>query len=200
MQAQILEEVLKALNDLVAALPKIALASIIIIIAFVFIRLINRLIKWLVKAGKLEDYLREVFPEGMRIPLATLFILIADSLVLIAAASGVLRMFSPEGTQLYREISSYLARIGSIVILALISVVLVDALVKSMRFERKTEMFFIMLVSLIIAILVIDLTTLSTEIKMALSAGLAIGLGLLIGVFSAWAFFGEYLEGKLSRS
>lgn len=197
---QVMEEVLRALNDVVASIPKIALASLILLIAFVIIKFVNRLIRWLVRTGRLEEYLREVFPGGVRLPLAIFLSFIADSLILIAASSSVIRIFMPEGTQSYNQAIDYLARIGSIVILAMISVVLVDALVKSMRFERKTEMFFIMLVSLIVAILVIDLTNLSGEIKLALSTGLAIGIGLLVGVFSAWAFFGEYLEGRAKRS
>lgn len=200
MQVQMAGELLKILNDVVTSLPKLALASLVLIVALVIVRMINRFIKWLVRTGNLEDYLREIFPEGMRVPLATLSIMIADSLILIAAASAVLRIFVPEGTRLYSEASGYLARVGSIVVLASMSVVLIDALVKSMKFEKKTEMFFVMLVSLVIAILIIDLTTLSVEIKSALSTGLAIGLGLLIGVFSAWAFFGEYLGNRSNRS
>ncbi|MEM0018012.1 MAG: hypothetical protein QXJ48_02955 [Candidatus Korarchaeum sp.] len=199
MQAQVMEEILRAINDVVTSVPKIALASLILLMAFVMIRFVNRLIGWLVKTGRLEEYLREIFPDGMRVPLKVLFSSIADSLILIAASSGVIRVFAPEGTQLHSQAIDYLARIGSIVILALISTVLVDALVKSMRFEKKAETFFIMLVSLIVAILVIDLANLSSEIKLALSTGLAIGLGLLIGVFSAWAFFGEYLEGRVRQ-
>ncbi len=198
MQA-VMEEILGALNEVVTSIPKIALASLILLIAFVMIRFVNRLIGWLVRTGRLEDYLREVFPGGMRLPLTTIFSLIADSLILVAASSGVIRIFVPEGTQSYSQAIDYLTKIGSIVILAMISVVLIDALVKSMRFEKKTEMFFTMLVSLIVAILVIDLTNLSSEIKLALSAGLAIGIGLMVGVFSAWAFFGEYLEERAKR-
>jgi len=196
LQAQLVEEILRALNDVMISMPKIALASLIIFLSFLLMRLVNRLIGWLVRVGRLEDYLREVFPEGTRISLTRIFSLIADSLILIAASSGVIRIFVPEGTRLYGEAVDYLARVGSIVILALLSIVLIDALVKSMRFERKTEMFFMMLISLTVAILIIDLTNLSSEIKLTLSAGLSIGLGLLIGVFSAWAFFGEYLEGR----
>lgn len=199
MQVQVMEEVMRAFNDLVVSIPKIALASLILLIALVIIRFVNKLIGWLIKTGRLEEYLREVFPEGTRLPLAVVFSLIADSFILIAASSGVIRMFAPEGTQLYGQAIDYLARVGSIILLALVSVVLIDILVKSMRFEKKTEMFFMMLVSLIVAILIIDLTNLSGEIKLALSAGLAIGLGLLVGVFSAWAFFGEYLEGRVRR-
>jgi cell shape-determining protein MreC len=69
-----------------------------------------------------------------------------------------------------------------------------------MRFEKKTERFFLMLISLIIATLIIDLANLTYEIKFALSLGFAIGIGALVGVFSAWAFFGEYLERRMSST
>jgi|YelNatPaOPRAMG01_1025707.scaffolds.fasta_scaffold02452_16 hypothetical protein len=195
---QIVEELLEAMNDVIAAIPKVALASLILLISLLIIRLTNRLIRWLVKTGKLEEGIRELFPEGTRLPLARMFSLLADSLILIAASAAIIRIFVPEQAQLYSEAMSYLTRIGSVVILTLVSIVLTDALVKSMRFEKKTERFFLMLISLIIATLIIDLVNLTYEIKFALSLGFAIGIGALVGVFSAWAFFGEYLERKMS--
>ncbi|ACB07269.1 mechanosensitive ion channel family protein [Candidatus Korarchaeum cryptofilum] len=195
---QIVEELLEAMNDVIAAIPKVALASLILLISLLIIRLTNRMIRWLVKTGKLEEGIRELFPEGTRLPLARMFSLLADSLILIAASAAIIRIFVPEQAQLYSEAMSYLTRIGSVVILTLVSIVLTDALVKSMRFEKKTERFFLMLISLIIATLIIDLVNLTYEIKFALSLGFAIGIGALVGVFSAWAFFGEYLERKMS--
>jgi hypothetical protein len=186
------------MNDVIAAIPKVALASLILLISLLIIRLTNRLIRWLVKTGKLEEGIRELFPEGTRLPLARMFSLLADSLILIAASAAIIRIFVPEQAQLYSEAMSYLTRIGSVVILTLVSIVLTDALVKSMRFEKKTERFFLMLISLIIVTLIIDLVNLTYEIKFALSLGFAIGIGALVGVFSAWAFFGEYLERKMS--
>jgi hypothetical protein len=195
---QIVEELLEAMNDVIAAIPKVALASLILLISLLIIRLTNRMIRWLVKTGKLEEGIRELFPEGTRLPLARMFSLLADSLILIAASAAIIRIFVPEQAQLYSEAMSYLTRIGSVVILTLVSIVLTDALVKSMRFEKKTERFFLMLISLIIATLIIDLVNLTYEIKFALSLGFAIGIGALVGVFSAWAFFGEYLERRMS--
>jgi hypothetical protein len=195
---QIVEELLEAMNDVIAAIPKVALASLILLISLLIIRLTNRMIRWLVKTGKLEEGIRELFPEGTRLPLARMFSLLADSLILIAASAAIIRIFVPEQAQLHSEAMSYLTRIGSVVILTLVSIVLTDALVKSMRFEKKTERFFLMLISLIIATLIIDLANLTYEIKFALSLGFAIGIGALVGVFSAWAFFGEYLERKMS--
>ncbi|MCC6029828.1 MAG: hypothetical protein LM591_06790 [Candidatus Korarchaeum sp.] len=197
---QIVEELLEAMNDVIAAIPKVALASLILLISLLIIRLTNRMIRWLVKTGKLEEGIRELFPEGTRLPLARMFSLLADSLILIAASAAIIRIFVPEQAQLYSEAMSYLTRIGSVVILTLVSIVLTDALVKSMRFEKKTERFFLMLISLIIATLIIDLANLTYEIKFALSLGFAIGIGALVGVFSAWAFFGEYLERKMSST
>jgi hypothetical protein len=197
---QIVEELLEAMNDVIAAIPKVALASLILLISLLIIRLTNRMIRWLVKTGKLEEGIRELFPEGTRLPLARMFSLLADSLILIAASAAIIRIFVPERAQLYSEAMSYLTRIGSVVILTLVSIVLTDALVKSMRFEKKTERFFLMLISLIIATLIIDLANLTYEIKFALSLGFAIGIGALVGVFSAWAFFGEYLERRMSST
>ncbi len=195
---QIIEELLRALNDVISAVPKVALASLILLLSLLIIRLTNRIIRWLVKTGRLEEGIREIFPEGTRLPLTRIFSLLADSLILIAASAAIIRIFIPEQAQIYGEAMSYLTRIGSVIILTMVSIVLTDALVKSMRFEKKTERFFLMLISLIVATLIIDLANLTYEIKFALSLGFAIGIGALVGVFSAWAFFGEYLERKAS--
>jgi len=193
-EADIASQALLILQDIAQAIPKIFLASIIILVTFLVVKLVNRAIKWLIAAGRLEDLLREVVPGGVRLSLYTIFSLLADVAVVVASSSIIVRLYVPEGTQLYQELVGYLARAGSVVVLSVLALVMVDAVVKSIRLERKTERFFVMLTSLILVILVIDLAALTNEVKMALTAGLALGVGLLIGVFSLWAFFGDYLE------
>ncbi len=194
----IIPQILLALQDIVSALPKVLLATVIMLATFIIIKLVNRAVKWLVFTGRLEDVIREIVPGGTRIPLATLFSILADAAIIVASTATVIRLYVPEGTHLYQELVSYLARAGSVAVLALLALVVVDAVVKSIRLERKTERFFVMLTSLLLVILVVDLAALSNEVKMALTAGLALGVGLLVGVFSLWAFFGDYIEEALA--
>lgn len=187
-------QIILIINDLVTLLPKIFLAAAIIALSFILVKLVNRTIRWLVTIGRFEEALREIIPEGTRLSLTTLFSILADVAIIIGASALILRLYVPEGTQFYQEAVGYLARAGSVVILSLLAFVMVDAVVKSMRLEKKTERFFVMIFALIFVILLVDLAALSNEVKIALTAGLALGVGLLVGVFALWAFFGDYIE------
>ena len=199
MDSGLSELLLGLLSDVVSLLPKLLLSVAAFFLAFFVIRLLHRVVRALVAAGGIEEKVSEVIPGGTRIPLATLISLILDAMVLLSVASLVVRLFVPEYTAAYRSFVELLARLGSAAALTLVAVVLVDVLAKSMGFERKTERFFTMLVSLFIATLAIDLAALSPEVKQALSLGLAVGIGLLIGAFALWAFFGDYLEKVLAK-
>lgn len=193
-EADVASQLLEVLREIASSIPKFFLAAAALLAALVVMRVVNKAIRWLVSVSGLEGVLREVLPEGTRVSLSTLLVVMADAAILVAASAAVINLYVPEGAPLYREALGYIARVGSVVVLSVLAVIVVDAVVKSMRLERKTERFFVMLSSLILVILVVDLAALSSEVKIALTAGLALGVGLLIGVFSIWAFFGEYIE------
>jgi len=56
-----------------------------------------------------------------------------------------------------------------------------------------------LLTFLITTVLIIDVTALSSEVKAALTWGLSLGIGLSIGVFTVWYFFGDLLKKKEER-
>jgi len=60
-----------------------------------------------------------------------------------------------------------------------------------LRIERGLRGFMFLLAFLIALVLIVDITTLSPELKRSLAWGLSLGIGLSIGVFTAWYFFGE---------
>lgn len=182
------------LEDILSLFPKAGLATLVIFVTLLFVKLLNKAINWLVRTSRLEDYVKRAVPEGTRIPVNSLIIFLADAGVIATSTAIVVRIFVPEYTQAYRDLIAYIYRVGSVVVLSMLTFVIIDALVKSMRLERKTERFFTMLSLLLITLLLIDLAALSSEIKLALAIGIAIGIGLLIGVFSLWAFFGEQID------
>ncbi|MEM0093866.1 MAG: hypothetical protein QW753_05795 [Thermofilum sp.] len=199
MYPDLVSLLLGLLSEIAALLPKVLLGVGAFFLAFFVVRLLHRAVKVLVAAGGIEDKLREIIPGGMKIPLASLISFILGAMILVSVASLVIRLFIPEYTAAYRSFVDLLARLGSVAALTLISVVVVDTFAKSMGLERKTERFFTMLLSLLIVMLAIDLAALSPEVKQALTFGLAIGVGLLIGAFALWAFFGDYIEKVLAR-
>lgn len=182
------------LRDLIAAVPKLAISVAIFFLALLLVRLVHRVVKVLVDASGLEEKLQSIIPGGTRLPVTLVISLSLDAMVLVSAASLIVRLFVPEYTAAYREYLGVLARAGSVAVLSLIAILLVDALAKSMGLEEKTERFFTMLTSLFIVTLAVDLAALSPEVKQALTIGLAVGIGLLIGAFALWAFFGDYIE------
>lgn len=199
MYPDLTELLLGLLSEIAALLPKVLLGVGAFFLAFFIIRLLHRAVKVLVAAGGIEDKLREIIPGGTKIPITLLISLLLDAMILISVASLVIRLFVPEYTAAYRSFIDLLARLGSVAALTLVAIVVVDAFAKSIGLERKTERFFTMLLSLFIVALAVDLAALSPEVKQALTFGLAIGIGLLIGAFALWAFFSDYIERVLAK-
>lgn len=199
MNSDIAELLLGLVSEIAVLLPKVLLSVAAFFLAFFIMRLLHKVVKILVAAGGIEEKLREIIPGGTKIPITVLISLLLDAMILISVASLVIRLFVPEYTVAYRAFVDLLARLGSVAALTLVAIVVVDTFAKSMGLEEKTERFFTMLVSLFIVTLAVDLAALSPEVKQALTLGLAVGIGLLIGAFSLWAFFGEYIDKVLAR-
>ncbi|MEM3404608.1 MAG: hypothetical protein QXJ17_08740 [Nitrososphaeria archaeon] len=192
-----LNEILAELNDIlhevISLFPKLALVILIFAISLILIKYVDKLIRWLVKISKLEEFVKGILPGGLRIPISYVFSILANSGVLITATALAIRIFVPEYTQLYREALDYLARIASVIVISLIFIFGLDALIRSVKLEKKLDSFLLMITFLLILAVLIDLTALSTETKSALDFGIAIGMGLAIGAFAVWLFFSEHL-------
>jgi len=195
---EFLAEANSILRETVNLFPKVALVILIFAISFILIKYVDRLIKWLVKASKVEEFVGSIVPGGLRIPLSYIFSILADSGILITATALAVRMFVPEYTQVYKMALDYLARLASVIVISLIFVLGLDALVRSVKLEKKMDSFFLMISFLLILAVLIDLTALSEGTKSALDFGISIGMGLAIGAFAVWLFFGERL-GKVGN-
>jgi hypothetical protein len=181
-------------REMIALFPKVALAILVIIVSLVLMKLVDKFVKWLVRASRLEEFIREVMPGGLRIPVSIVFSILANLGVAVAAIAVIVRMFVPEYTVMYKESLTYVARAASIIVLAIIFIVGLDAIIKTIRIERKMESFFVTLAFLLILAVFVDLTALSGETKAAVSMGIAVGIGLTIGAFALWLFFSDYLK------
>ncbi|MCX8189531.1 MAG: hypothetical protein N3F64_07440 [Nitrososphaeria archaeon] len=190
---EFLTQVNSILHDIIIHFPKLILALLIFALALILIKYVNRLIKWLVKVSKIEDFIESILPGGLRIPISLTFTILASTGILITATALAVRIFVPEYTQLYGATLGYLARVASVIVISLIFVFGLDALVRSVKLEKKMDSFLLMIAFLLILAVLIDLTALSVETKSALDFGIAIGMGLAIGAFAVWLFFGEHL-------
>ncbi|MGB9727722.1 MAG: hypothetical protein ACPLZF_04865 [Nitrososphaeria archaeon] len=191
---ELLAEINLILNETINLFPKVALVILIFAISFALIKYVNRLIKWLVKVSKVEEFVGSIIPGGSRIPLSHIFSILANSGILITATALAVRIFVPEYTQLYRMALDYLARVASVIVISLIFIFGLDALVRSVKLEKKMDSFLLMIAFLLILAVLIDLTALSTETKSTLDFGIAIGMGLAIGAFAVWLFFSEHIS------
>jgi len=196
---ELLAEINLIFRETISLFPKVALAVLIFAISFVLIKYVNRLVKWLIKISRVEEFVGSILPGGLRIPLSYIFSILANSGILITATALAVRVFVPEYTQLYRMALDYLARVASVIIISLIFIFGLDALVRSVRLERKMDSFLLMISFLLILAVLIDLTALSVETKSALDFGISIGMGLAIGAFAVWLFFSEHI-GKTEKT
>lgn len=181
-------------REVVTLFPKVALAILIVVVSLVLMKLVDKFVKRLVRASRLEEFIREVMPGGLRIPISMVFSILANLGIAVAAIAVIVRMFVPEYTVMYKESLTYVARAASIIVLAMIFIVGLDAIIKTIKIERKMESFFVMLAFLLILAVFVDLTALSGETKAAVSMGIAVGMGLTIGAFALWLFFSDYLK------
>jgi hypothetical protein len=187
------------LREILVLFPKIALVILVFAVSLVLIKFVNRFVKWLVKTSRLEDLIRELVPGGPRIPLSYIFSILADLGIMITAAAIAVRIFVPEYTQIYGQALDYLARVASVIVIALFFIFGLDAFVKAVKLERKMDSFLLMFSFLLILTVLVDLTALSTETKTALDMGIALGMGLTIGAFAFWLFFSDHLESLIKR-
>jgi hypothetical protein len=196
---ELLAEINLIFRETINLFPKVALVVLIFAISFVLIKYVNRLMKWLVKISRVEEFVGSILPGGLRIPLSYIFSILANSGILITATALAVRVFVPEYTQLYRMALDYLARVASVIVISLIFIFGLDALVRSVKLEKKMDSFLLMISFLLILAVLIDLTALSAETKSALDFGISIGMGLAIGAFAVWLFFSEHI-GKSEKT
>ncbi len=185
---QVLGEALeRSIEDVARALPELLLAIAVAVIFFVVGLVLVRLIRKLLVMLRIEDAIRPYMKYG--IPINTIItVLVAVGLALLAIHAIAL-ILCPEAISIVESASRYVGRIVSVAFLVIFTFIVIDAAVERIRMERGLRGFMTLLTFLITTILIIDIASLSTEVKQALAWGLSLGIGLSIGVFTAWYFF-----------
>lgn len=175
-------------------IPYVLLAVVVLVASAFLIKLVNKVIRWVSKTLRLDEFVRELVPGGLRLSVTSLVILLTDVGIALITLLIVVRIFYLIVPSTASEIIPYVSKLGSVTVMLILFVVALDLLSKVIVFERKTEsLFFIVLFFLGLA-MIIDLTGLSADVKAALGWGLAIGVGLALGIFVAWFLFSEYLD------
>ncbi len=84
----------------------------------------------------------------------------------------------------------------SVIFLIAIVFVAVSRISEKVAVEGKMKGFMTLMTLFIVLVLLIDVTNLTPEIKSALAWGLSMGIGISMGVFTAWFFFHDILSKK----
>jgi len=187
-------------TDIAALLPRIILTIIVLIIAFLAIRLLNVFFKRLLELVNLDDVFKTLVKTELPFSLSNLIIILIDTGIILIAIFGLSNIFfDPSQMELIRGIFEYALRILSIVAVTILWFMMFNLLIERVHSRSRTiesrlrgHILFILLI--IVTMMIMDLTALSHSTKSLMEQGLSIGLGITVGVFAIWFFFHDYLD------
>lgn len=189
-------EILSQIAQEVAVLaPKIFFTLVILVTIAVIAKLTHRYVDKLLKALEV-DRLIESF-AGRTLPLsASRAILIAiDIGFVLLALLAIFNLLIPrEARDFVNSLMISIGKVAGVLIIAIVVIGFYGILVERIRIEAKLKSYLFFMSFLIVTALLIDIATLSPEVKAALVSGLSIGIGLSIALFALWFFFSDYLE------
>jgi len=190
----------EVLRSTVRLIPYVVVAVGIILLSILLAKLINKAIRWVVRVSNLEDFVKGLVPGGLRFSVATITIMIADIGIALLAITMIIRVFALATSGTYTELITYVTRVTSVVIMLLILMLALDILSKAVVFEKKVESLLFILMFFFGLSMIVDLTGLSPEIRSSLGWGIAIGVGLSLGIFTLWFLFSDVLEKRCSKT
>ena len=197
----VLKEALQStIRDLLAIAPKVFVAALIIALIAVVGMLIVRMVRRILASLRIDDIVKPV-AERYQIPLSITSIVVALIEVGLAILAIYVVAYSlfPSFVPYVNAFMNLVGKVISVIVMIFIVVISLTLVIERMRIERGLRGFMLLLTLLISLTLIIDVTNISPDLKRALAWGLSLGIGLSIGVFTAWYFFREFLERKESR-
>jgi len=187
------EAVLRALEDIEALIPKLMISVILICLFFAIALIINRFISKLFELAKVEK-LFQPFQKYIGVSFTSFIIALINVGIALTALYTVASIAFPEYLDVLNSAFEYFSRVISVIFLIAIVFVAVSRITEKIAIEGKMRGFMTLITLFIVIVLLIDVTTLSQEIKSALAWGLSIGIGISMGVFTAWYFFHDLIK------
>ncbi|KON28577.1 hypothetical protein AC481_01495 [miscellaneous Crenarchaeota group archaeon SMTZ-80] len=182
-------------TDIATLLPRIILTIIILIIAFLAIRLLNIFFKRLLKLVNLDSIFKTLVKTELPFSLSNLIIILIDAGIILIAIFGLSNIFfDPSQMELIRGIFEYALRILSIIAVTILWFMMFDLLIERVRTDFRLRGYVLFILLIIVTMMIVDLTALSHSTKSVMEQGLSIGLGITVGVFAIWFFFHDYLD------
>jgi hypothetical protein len=182
-------------TDIATLLPRIILTIIVLIIAFLAIRLLNGFFKRLLELVNLDDVFKTLVKTELPFSLSNLIIILIDAGILLIAIFGLSNIFfDPSQMELIRGIFEYAFRILSIIAVTILWFMMFDLLIERVSTDFRLRGYVLFILLIIVTMMIVDLTALSHSTKSVMEQGLSIGLGITVGVFAIWFFFHDYLD------
>ncbi len=192
MLAELLKEIAK---EIVNLMPRVFLAVVIFVSAALIIKVVNLILKKLLKFANINELIKSLFGVEFPISIDKLIVFLADFGVVLIALYGVFNLiFGPQQMSVVNEAIMYGTRVLSATIVIIFVFSAFNAFINRIKVETKLRGYFMFILLLMTTALLIDITSLSDPVKNALVTGLSIGIGISIGVFAAWFFFKEYMD------
>ncbi|MCW3975245.1 MAG: hypothetical protein O2U61_03125 [Candidatus Bathyarchaeota archaeon] len=182
-------------TDIATLLPKIILTIIVLIIAFLAIRLLNIFFKRLLELVNLDGIFKTLVKTELPFSLSNLIIILIDAGIILIAIFGLSNIFfDPSQMELIRGIFEYALRILSIIAVTILWFMMFDLLIERVSTESRLRGYILFILLIIVTMMIVDLTALSQSTKSVMEQGLSIGLAITVGVFAIWFFFHDYLD------
>ena len=190
---EILREALKyTLSEIAYLIPKIVISIIIIVIFFAIALVLTKIIRKILNIMKLENIVKKYVKYT--IPVNTIIIALINLGIAFIAIYTIVLVIYPEAMIYISAISNYVGRVVSVAFLIVFAFIIINTIIDRLKMERGLRGFMMILIFLISMILIVDITSLTPEVKSALTWGLSLGIGLSIGVFTIWYFFSDLLK------
>ena len=182
-------------QELIYLTPKIFTALIVFVIAFVFIRAINIVLRKILKFAKLDRFFEALSGFSLPFSITSLLIFLADLGIALIALYVVLGLFLE--AQYIHIVTGWLyygARVISIVVITIFLFSIFGVVMNRIRFESRLRSYSLFIILLLVTAMLVDVTALSDQVKSALITGLSIGVGISVGIFAVWFFFHDYFD------
>ena len=187
--------------ELLGFLPKLIVAIIVIIVAFLIMRFVGGAIRRLLSLANIDELVTRYSKIRLPISINSVILVIFYIGVLLAALYALINIFLGEAyVEIANSLLIYGARVISVVVLAIILFAASSSVIEKIRVESRMKGYLFFIVMLLLTAMLIDVTALSEPVKQSLYMGLAIGIGASLAVFSIWFFFHEYLDKMLERT
>jgi len=186
--------------DIIAFLPKIILALIVLIITFLIIRFVNGLFSRILKLVDLDGMLKKIGKIELPFSLNSLVILLIDVGIVLIALFGLANYFlEPQQLLIVKEAFQYSSRILGDLFIIIIIFFLFNILIGKVTVQTRMRGYIMFILLILITMMIFDLASLSPLTQQELQKGLSLGLGITIGVFAIWFFFHDYLDKLVSQ-